>query len=224
MRKSGTSERELILRRNKVFMLLTQGKNPKEISQILNISLDSVYLDQKQIKDKALEYFKTENNNAYGYYYQVMFETIDRLDNELWTLYDNKDEYTISDKLAIIKSIRENTTARKELVKDVTNIFDLTKLQKDIKEIKEIVNTDPTKTKSFMNIPMPQLNNQKHDNNTLDNTYIVDTNISNNNNDKLYTDNKQESNNNHKDNSIQHTDNKHHTTNNNKNKIKSSGE
>ncbi|WP_411753327.1 hypothetical protein [Serratia sp. (in: enterobacteria)] len=193
-------------------MLLTQGKNPKEISHILNVSLDAVYSDQKQIKDKATEYFRTENNNAYGYYYHVMFETIDRLDNELWQLYDNKDQYSIGDKLAVIKSIRENTTARKELVKDVTNIFDLTKLQKDIKEIKEIVNSDPTNTKSFMNISLPQLNNKSNNNDPLSNTYIVDTDNSNNNNNKD-NNNKQESNSNTKDNSntthntdISHTD------------------
>lgn len=189
-------------------MLLCQGHDPKSISHILKVSIDVIYEDQKQIKEKALEYFKTENNNAYGYYYNMMFETLDQLDKELHDL--KQDTETIQDKLNVIKSIRENITSRKELLKDVINIFDLSNLKQDVKALKSLINQDPNKQTSYMNIPLPQIKGNNHNNDNMDNTYIVDTNISNDSD--VHKDKINETSNNNKTNGQTTNNNTHHKT------------
>jgi len=88
-----TKEAEMYVRKQKIWNLIIQGVPQDKIAEKLGVSLKTVSRDFKEIKKDSIEWMDTLHEGQLQLYYRSDFETVNRINAELWEKFHNtKDE------------------------------------------------------------------------------------------------------------------------------------
>ena len=80
---------EIIYRRQEVWDLFTQGYNQLQIAKKLNVSYKTVARDLQELKKDARGWLENLDEGEIQIYQKKNFDTITRVSNELWKIFDN---------------------------------------------------------------------------------------------------------------------------------------
>lgn len=139
-------------RRNKVLMLIAEGRNETDISKILEVSLDTVYKDKKAMLKKALSYIETLGSRALAYLYEDMIEETNRVKREMWSILKNKESLPM-DKIHSAKVVIQIITEKRELIKESVSFAVIEELKKRIEQLES---NEDNKT-NYFNQSLPEL-------------------------------------------------------------------
>jgi len=118
---TGTKELEIESREGKVWSLFLQGYSQEKIAKKLEVSLKTISRDFKELKTKSIEWMDTLPEGEIQLYHRKNLETIQKVIQELWGLYENtKDE---TKKQSLLNQIAEKSKLHSEMIAR-DNLFD----------------------------------------------------------------------------------------------------
>lgn len=156
MPKNDTTE--IINRRLTVSKLLIDGLKPKEIQKKLDISIDTVYDDIKEIKKIAYRQIVKIDKRQLAFQYDLMIQGIELLYKESINRI-HQDDLTNDDFVKLSRIAKETITAKHEILKASTSIFQIEDLKQQLKELQD--KQQGKNVRSLMNVSMPKYNHEQ---------------------------------------------------------------
>ncbi len=102
-------------RRKEIWNLFLQGFTQEQIAEKFKVSIKTISRDFKELKKESVQWMEALPKGEIQTYYRSIFETLERIIQELWKMYDDTEDNKL--KITILNSIAQK---RKHLV-DVMN-------------------------------------------------------------------------------------------------------
>jgi hypothetical protein len=132
----------IIERREKVFVMLSQGLNETEISKNLRVNQSTVCRDIKVIKKQSQEVIESVAKEVLPYEFGRCLVSIEQLIKEGWAIYHDKSgKWTNKDKINALKLVKESIRTKLEILLQGPTTLHLQELQIKVNELVEKVDT-----------------------------------------------------------------------------------
>jgi len=109
-----SKELEIHLRKQKVWDLTLQGFTQEEIAEKVDVSTKTISRDAKEIKKDSIRWMDTLPRGQIQMYHLSNFETIERVNKELWKLFETTEDDKL--KVKILKTIADNRKTHANLL------------------------------------------------------------------------------------------------------------
>src|SRR4029078_4016521 len=107
----------IIERRERVFIMLSQGLNETEISKELNVDQSTICRDIKVIKKHSQEALQSITKDLLPYEFGRCHTTIEQLITEGWKIFqDNTGTWSNKDKINALKLVKEAIRTKVEIL------------------------------------------------------------------------------------------------------------
>jgi hypothetical protein len=135
----------IIERREKVFIMLSQGLNETEISKHLRVNPSTICRDIKILKKQSQEELKSITKDLLPYEFSRCHTSIEQLIKEGWKIFqDNSGKWTNKDRINALKLVKEAIRTKVEILLQGPTTLYLQQLQDKLKlldkEIEDKVN------------------------------------------------------------------------------------
>lgn len=148
-------------RREKVFVMLSQGFNETEIADALCVDPSTICRDLKTIKRLCRTTIKSIFEDVLPYEFKKSLISIQQLEKECWKIFnDNTGEWTNKNKLDALKLLNQLNMANLEILQ----IGPLSlRAQEIVEKVEELVEEKESAQKSFfvMQPPLDSYENMK---------------------------------------------------------------
>jgi len=140
-------------RRDKVFVLLSEGLNETEIAKELNVGQSTICRDLKSIKKESQKMIESIIEDVLPYEYRKSLVSIEQVIKECWKIYhDNGGQWTNKNKIDVLKLLKDTITTRLEILEQgPVNL----KAQRLDKMVKELTEENQVPQKGFFNLGPP---------------------------------------------------------------------
>ena len=101
-------------RKSQVWDLTLQGFTQEEIAEKLDVSTKTISRDAKEIKKDSIRWMDTLPRGQIQMYHLSNFETIERVNKELWKLFETTEDDKL--KVKILKTIADNRKTHANLL------------------------------------------------------------------------------------------------------------
>ena len=174
--KRGGNQINVLQRQQQLITLLGSGKSLKEISTILNCSIDTLYKDKQEISIKGLNELRDLGNANLCFYFSTIISDMNNVKEFLWSILksgkgskDSKSQISIKDKINASIAIIKCDDSLRELYKDsiASILIDdyRTRLHKleNILEIEQTNNQDNNKPINYFTQQLPKVKKETDD-------------------------------------------------------------
>ena len=137
---------EIESRQNKVWSLYLQGYSQQRIAEKLELSLKTISRDFQELKTKSIEWMDSLPEGEIQLYHKKNLETIQKVIQELWNIYENTKKETI--KQSLLNQIAEKSKLHSEMITR-NNLFDVRAFTQHELRIKKEFGYYPTQKPSY---------------------------------------------------------------------------
>jgi hypothetical protein len=128
----------IIERREKVFVMLSQGLNETEISKQLKVDQSTVCRDIKVIKKQSQEIIQTITKDILPYEFGRCHIAIEQLIKEGWIIYQDKSgKWTNKDKINALKLVKESIRTKLDILLQGPTTLQLQQLKEQVNELNQ---------------------------------------------------------------------------------------
>lgn len=133
----------IIERREKVFVMLSQGLSETEISKNLNVNQSTVCRDIKVIKKQSYETIQSITKDILPYEFGRCQIAIEQLIKEGWSIfYDKSGKWTNKDKINALKLVKESIRTKLEILLQGPTTLHLQQLQDNLSQLNQKIEED----------------------------------------------------------------------------------
>jgi len=140
-------------RREKVFLMLSQGMNETEIAIELNVGQSTVCRDLKSIKKESQKKIESIIEDVLPFEYIKCLVSMEHVIKEGWKIYHNTSgQWTNKNKIDILKLIKEAVRTRLEILHQGPAHL---KAKQLCQQVKELTEENELQQKSYFNLGPP---------------------------------------------------------------------
>lgn len=125
-------------RRERVFVMLSQGLSETEIANELNVGQSTVCRDVKSIKKESQKQIESIAEDVLPYEYNKCLVSMEQVIKEGWKIYhDTSEQWTNKNKIDILKLIKEAVRTRFEILGKGPLALNAKEVSQKVKELTE---------------------------------------------------------------------------------------
>lgn len=133
----------IIERRERVFVMLSQGLNETEISKHLKVDQSTVCRDIKVIKKQSQETIQSITKDILPYEFGRCQIAVEQLIKEGWNIFnDNSGKWTNKDKINALKLVKESIRTKVEILLQGPTALHLQQLQDKLAGLNKKIEDD----------------------------------------------------------------------------------
>jgi len=142
-------------RREKVFIMLSQGLTEVEIAKELNVGQSTICRDINAIKKQSYKSIEAILRDRLPYEYEKGMVSIEQLIKECWRIfYDETGQYTNKNKIDTLKLLQSAIQTRMGMLVEGPVTLKAKQIEQKLREVLE---EDEKPQRNFMNLGLPVL-------------------------------------------------------------------